>query len=307
MTIGDPTAFAPAPANRGLTRRGLLKGGLGLAGAAGLVMPGTTAYAAMEAANNLVITSYRLTPPGWPPGRKLTITAIADLHAGGPNMGLARVRQVVDAGNALGSDVTVVLGDYFATHRFVTEVVPHTAWAEELGRLRAPLGVYTILGNHDWWYDIAGVRKALGAVHLPVMENDAVLLGAPGRRFWLAGIGDQLAYWLGPSRFRGVDDLPGTLRKVTTDDPVILLVHEPDIFTRVPERVSLTIAGHTHGGQIRVPFVPPTWAPSAYGARFAYGHVVERGRHLIVSGGLGTSKVPLRLGVPPEIVHITLG
>lgn len=309
MTIGDPAAFVRPmpPSGGGLSRRGLLKTGLGLVGAAGLVLPGTGAYAAMEAANNLVITNYRLTPPGWPSGRRLTITAIADLHAGGPNMGLVRVRQVVDAGNALGSDLVVVLGDYFATHRFITEHVPNEAWAEEIGRLRAPLGVYSILGNHDWWYDIKGVRTALAKVHVPLMENDAVLLGEPGRRFWLAGLGDQLAYFLGPSRFRGVDDLPGTLKKITSDDPVVLLVHEPDIFTQVPVRVSLTIAGHTHGGQIRLPFVPPVWTPSAYGARFAYGHIVEQGRHLIVSGGLGTSKVPLRLGVPPEILHITLG
>jgi predicted MPP superfamily phosphohydrolase len=94
---------------------------------------------------------------------------------------------------------------------------------------------------------------------------------------------------------------------VSTDDPVILLVHEPDIFTQVPERVSLTLAGHTHGGQVRIPVVPPVWTPSQYGARFAYGHIVERGRHMIVSGGLGCSKVPLRLGMPPEIVRVTLG
>jgi predicted MPP superfamily phosphohydrolase len=311
MTIGDPTALAfvrPLPPGKGgLTRRGLLKGGLALTGIAGLMIPASGAYAAMEAANDLVVTDYRLTPPGWRADHRLTITVIADLHAGGPNMGLARVRQVVDAGNALGSDLIVVMGDYFATHRFITEHVPNAAWAEELARLRAPLGVYSILGNHDWWYDIAGVRKALAAVHLPLMENDAVLLGEPNRRFWLAGLGDQLAYWLGPSKFRGVDDLPATLKRIRTDDPVILLAHEPDIFTQVPERVSLTIAGHTHGGQIRVPFVPPVWAPSAYGARFAYGHIVERGRHLIVSGGLGCSKVPLRLGVPPEILRIELG
>ena len=74
-----------------------------------------------------------------------------------------------------------------------------------------------------------------------------------------------------------------------------------------PERVVLTLAGHTHGGQIVLPFVPPLWAPSEYGARFAYGHIVEEGRHMIVSGGLGCSNVPLRLGVPPEIVRVTLG
>jgi uncharacterized protein len=167
--------------------------------------------------------------------------------------------------------------------------------------------VHAILGNHDWWYDVQGVRNALAKVHIPLLENDAVLLGEPGKRFWLAGLGDQLAYWIGPSKFEGVDDLPGTLKRITTDDPVILLAHEPDIFTDVPARVALTLAGHTHGGQIRLPLLPPLWAPSKYGARFAYGHIVEQGRHMIVSGGLGCSKVPMRLGVPPEIVRIALG
>jgi predicted MPP superfamily phosphohydrolase len=75
----------------------------------------------------------------------------------------------------------------------------------------------------------------------------------------------------------------------------------------VPARVALTLSGHTHGGQIRVPLIWPVFVPSKYGARFAYGHVVEEARHLIVSGGLGTSLIPARLGVPPEIVHIQLG
>jgi predicted MPP superfamily phosphohydrolase len=88
---------------------------------------------------------------------------------------------------------------------------------------------------------------------------------------------------------------------------VILLAHEPDIFVRVPRRVSLTLAGHTHGGQIRIPLLWPGFVPSRYGARFAYGHIVEGGRHMIVSGGLGTSFPPVRLGVPPEIVHVEIG
>jgi predicted MPP superfamily phosphohydrolase len=309
MTVDAPSAFVPPkPASGGLTRRGLIKTGLGLTGLAGIVLPGTAAYAAMEAANDLSITDYRLTPPGWPSGQRLTIAVIADLHAGGPNMGATRVRQVVDAANTLACDLVVLLGDYFATHRFVTEVVPPAVWAAELARLRAPLGVHAILGNHDWWHGIESTRAALAQMRIPVMENDAILLGgAGGRRFWLAGLGDQLAYRLGPHRFRGVDDLPGTLKKISTDDPVILLVHEPDIFPQVPGRVALTLAGHTHGGQIRLPLVPPFWAPSAYGARFAYGHIVEQGRHMIVSGGIGTSQVPLRLGMPPEIVRVTLG
>lgn len=305
----DASRFGPrsAQARSGLSRRTVLKAGLGFAGVGGLVMPGTAAYAAVEAAHNLVVTRYRLNPPHWRKGHRLSIAVIADLHAGGPNMGRERVREVVDAANAQACDLTVILGDFFATHRFITEQVPPTVWAAELARLRSPLGVYAIYGNHDWWYDIEGVRQALRKVGIPAMENDAVRLGPQGSRFWLAGLGDQLAQWVGPSRFVGVDDLPGTLKRVDTDDPVVLLVHEPDIFVLVPERVSLTLAGHTHGGQIRLPLVPPSWAPSQFGARFAYGHIVESGRHMVVSGGLGCSKVPLRLGVPPEIVRIDLG
>jgi predicted MPP superfamily phosphohydrolase len=144
-------------------------------------------------------------------------------------------------------------------------------------------------------------------VHIPVLENDAVLLGKPGQRFWLAGLGDQIAFWLGSNRFRGVDDLPGTIRKVHSDDPVILIVHEPDIFPQVPNCVALTLAGHTYRGQIKLPMMHPLWVPSAFGARYAYVHIVENDRNMIVSGGLGVSFVPMRLGVPPEIVRVRLG
>ena len=287
-----------------ITRRGLVTG-LGVAGlqrkfACGLCGRHRAARAAHDALQPDAARLARRQAP-------VTIAVIADLHAGGPNMGVEQIRNMVDAAQAERADLIVLLGDFFATHKFVTERVPHPVWAAELGRLSAPLGVYAILGNHDWWFDIEGARRALACVNIPIMQNDAVLLGEPGGRFWLAGLGDTIAFRLGRGRYVGVDDLPGTLERVTTDDPVILLVHEPDIFVRVPKRVSLTLAGHTHGGQIRVPFVWPRFVPSRYGARFAYGHIVESGRHLIVSGGLGTSAVPMRLGVPPEIVRIELG
>jgi predicted MPP superfamily phosphohydrolase len=293
----------PAPARAGISRRRFM-GTLGLAGLGGL---GTVGYGAGVEAQSLVVTRYRPTPPRWPAGARLSISVIADPHAGGPNMLASHIDRIVETANRLNSDIVLLLGDYFATHRFVTERVPHHVWAGAFARLKAPLGTWAIFGNHDWWYDIDGVRRALAAVGIPVLENQAVLLGERGRRFWLAGLGDQLAHRLGPGRFKGVDDLPATLARIDTDDPVILMAHEPDIFTAVPERVTLTLAGHTHGGQIRVPLIWPKFVPSAYGARFAYGHIVEGGRHMIVSGGLGTSKVPMRLGVPPEIVRIELG
>ena len=306
MTLQTPDLFVSPAKPRLLTRRSLLKSGLVIAGVAG-VMPVTGAYAAAEAANDLVVTRYRLIPPHWPKNLRLSIAVVTDLHAGGPNMGRARIREVVDAANAQGCDLTVILGDFFATHHFITEHVPPPVWAAELARLRSPLGSYAIYGNHDWWYNIEGVRRALNKVGIPAMQNDAVRLSWQGARFWLAGLGDQLAHRIGPSKFIGVDDLPDTLKRVDTDDPIILLAHEPDIFAKVPERVSLTLAGHTHGGQIRLPMVPPYWVPSRYGTRYVYGHIIEDGRHMIVSGGLGCSKIPMRLGVPPEIVRVELG
>lgn len=299
------TARTGRSPGRHLTRRRFVATAAGILG---LSASATAAYAGAVEPRSLVVTRYAPKPRAWPAGRKLSITVIADLHAGGPDMTLSHVQQVVETAQALQGDLIVLLGDFKAWYKhFKFRSVADPIWAAELARLRAPLGTWAILGNHDWWHDLEGVRSALADVHIPLLENDAVLLGETGQRFWLAGLGDQLAYQLGPGRFRGVDDLPGTLARVQTDDPMILLAHEPDIFPQVPDRVALTLAGHTHGGQIRLPLIWPRYVPSIYGARYAYGHVVESDRHLIVSGGLGTSIIPARLGVPPEIVHVTLG
>jgi uncharacterized protein len=302
--IPPGTARTPVPDAPRVTRRRVLRNAAKLVG---LSAAATAVYATAIEPEGLIVTRYAPRPPGWPAGRKLSITVIADLHAGGPDMQLPHIRRIVDRASALNSDIVLMLGDFIASYRFAITHVPDPDWAAELARLKAPLGTWAILGNHDWWHDLKGVRGALGAVNIPILENDAVLLGPDGAKFWVAGIGDQLAIPLGHGRFRGVDDLPLTMSRITTDDPVLLMVHEPDIFTRVPPRVALTFAGHTHGGQIRVPFLWQHFVPSRYGARFAYGHIVEHDRHLIVSGGLGTSIIPARFGVPPEILHIELG
>jgi uncharacterized protein len=286
-----------------MSRRGLLLPGIG---AAGLPGPSTGVGTSTVETERLVTTSYRLAPPGWNAGH-LSVAAIADVHAGGPSMTLEHIRRIVCQTNALRPDLVVLLGDYVADHKFVTERVPPEVWAGEFARLGAPLGVWAILGNHDWWYGVDAVRRAFDKAGIRCLENRAVSLGKGDARFWIAGLGDQLAHRVGRGKFRGEDDLPGTLGQVTTDHPVILLAYEPDIFVMVPPRVCLTLAGHTHGGQIRIPLIWPSFVPSRYGARFAYGHIVETGRHMIVSAGLGTTFVPVRLGVPPKIVHIDIG
>lgn len=287
----------------------LAAGGVGLAG-----------YAfAIEPAWRLVVTRYRVTPPGWPPGFHLRAAVIADLHACDPFMSVARIARIVARTNALGADIILLLGDYVAGHRYVTKPVRSGEWAEALSHLEAPLGVHAILGNHDWWDDRAAQRRGHGPIiagralekaGIAVYHNDVARLAKGSERFWIAGLGDQLALvrgWRsGQGRYEGVDDLEGTLAKVTGDAPILLLAHEPDIFPRVPHRVALTLSGHTHGGQVRLLGYAPI-VPSRYGNRYAYGHVVEGGRHLVVSGGLGCSILPVRFGCPPEIVLVEIG
>src|SRR5579871_3504889 len=176
------------PLRLGLTRRRLIQS-FGLLGLSGFA---TAAYGVGIEPESLLVTRYRLTPPGWPAGRRLSINVIADLHAGGPNMAENHIERVIDIANLEPPDLVLLLGDYFATHRFVTRRVPHPVWAASLARLKSRLGTWAVFGNHDWWFDIAGVRAALAKVDIPVLENRAVLLGDQGQKFWLAGLGDQL-------------------------------------------------------------------------------------------------------------------
>lgn len=299
-----------------LTRRALLKG----AAALGLAMTTLGGYAlAIEPRFRLRVTRYAPDLPLWPKDLGLRLAILADIHAGEPYMPASRIGEIVSVTNELGADAVLLLGDYAASHRWQTRRVPSDQWANELSRLKAPLGVHAVLGNHDWWDDPeaqrrragpAVFRRALEAVGIPVYENDVIRISKGGRPFWLAGLGDQIAFRAGTRgrwiEWIGVDDLPGTLAKVTDDAPVILMAHEPDIFPKVPARVALTISGHTHGGQVRLAGYSPI-VPSMYGNRYAYGHIVEQRRHMIVSGGLGCSVLPVRLGVPPEIVLVELG
>jgi uncharacterized protein len=297
-----------------LSRRRFLQflAGIGAFGAS------TTAYGFGEPVFRLDVARYHLAPSRWPADFPLRIAVVADLHACDPWMTLDHIDEIVKRTNALNADLIVMLGDYVAGHRHITRKIPPDEWAPLLAQLKAPLGVHAILGNHDYWDDLSvqrngrgptAARRALETVGIPVYENDAVRLTSAGRRFWLAGLGDQLAY-LPARRFRpgvriGVDDLNATLAKVTDDAPVILLAHEPDVAARVPDRVALQLSGHTHGGQVRLFGWSPV-VPSRYGNRLAYGHARFE-CDVIVSGGLGCSIMPFRLGVPPEIVLVTLG
>ena len=158
----------------------------------------------------LVVTRYALTPSDWPADRKLSITVIADLHAGGPDMLLPHVREVVDTANALQSDLIVLLGDFIASYRSRSSGWPIRSGPPNSRGFSAPLGTWAILGNHDWWHDLAWrAQRARARCAFPCSKTMPCCSAGRGQKFWLAGIGDQLAYRLGHGRFRGVDDLAG--------------------------------------------------------------------------------------------------
>jgi predicted MPP superfamily phosphohydrolase len=264
------------------------------------------------------ITKYQLTPPNWTPGLKLKIAALADFHACDPWMTPDRIKSICDQANALEPDIILLLGDYAASMKMVRSYVDARDWAGAMARLKAPLGVHAIMGNHDYWDDDSFQQdptletfgeKALWEAGIPVYVNRSVRLEKDGRPFWLAGLGDQAA--LLPSRASGrrwtmgIDNLAATLAQVTDQNPVILLAHEPDVFAEISPRVSLTLSGHTHGGQVNLFGWAPI-VPSQYGSRYLGGHIVENGNHIVVSRGLGCSGLPIRFGAWPEILEVEL-
>src|SRR5262249_48362547 len=141
-----------------------------------------------------------------------------------------------------------------------TGTVPLKETARIAATLKAPLGVYSINGNHDWWGDHQAQRlrkgppeaqRAFEDAGIPVLSNKAVRLQKDGMPFWVTGTDSLVALWARHG-FQGMDDLAGTLAQVTDNAPVIHLAHEPDLFAKMPERVAITLSGHTHGGQIRI-------------------------------------------------------
>ena len=291
-----------------ISRRAFLQSAAGAVWAtAGL---GSYAFA-FEPGLRLKVASYSVTPPNWPTDLTLRAVVLADIHACEPWMPAARIRAIAELSNALKPDIIFLLGDFSGGHTIMTSPVMPEEWGEALSVLRAPLGSYAVLGNHDWLHgplpnmpgdDAVGVRNALIGANIKVLENRAVRLTKQGRPFWVAGLGDQLA---GPRGGRGIDDLPGTMAQIADSAPVLMLAHEPFIFRRMPDRVALTLSGHTHGGQVNLPFAE-TRLTRVFGD-LIYGHIVQKNRNLIISGGLGTSHAPVRFMRPPELVAVTIG
>jgi predicted MPP superfamily phosphohydrolase len=248
----------------------------------------------------------RLELPAWP--RELAgmrVAVVADLHAGGPQIDEERIDRIVERVSAEAVDLVALLGDYIdPTVAFGKWIEPEKIGAR-LGRIESRLGTYAVLGNHDWSHAGARMGEALRDAGIELLENRAVKVGADeagatpasARAFWIAGLGDLT---------KREADLDGTLAQVRDSAPVLLFSHNPDVFPDVPPRVALTLSGHTHGAQVDVPVLRDKLTPSRFGARYTGGHIEEGGRHLYVSDGIGTSRLPIRFRAKSSLPVIEL-
>ena len=245
----------------------------------------------------LVQRDYTVSPRGWPARCDgLRIDVVSDTHTGSPRNGIDNVDRWVGKLIASDSDVVLMAGDYVILSVFMGTYVPAETIAEHLRPLTARKPVYAVLGNHDWWKNGPEVSAAFAAAGVRMIDNAALPVTVRNCRFWLVGLGDLL---------EGYPDVAGAFAQVTDDAPVIALTHEPDLWPRIPQRAAFTVAGHTHGGQIN-PFgvmTPNGFVQGSHGLR---GLMTEGERSLFVTPGIGTSILPMRLGVPPEISRLTL-
>jgi predicted MPP superfamily phosphohydrolase len=227
----------------------------------------------------------------------LRVAVISDIHAGAWFVDNKKLRLIVERTNQLQPDLIVVAGDYMVSNTWHGERVEPEVIAAVLKDFRAPLGVYSVLGNHDWWYSGQKVRRGLEANGISVLDDEVVELKWRDSSFWLVGLADL---WTRPQ------NISQTIAKVPQGKPVIALTHNPDIFPRLPPSVQLLLAGHTHGGQVNFPIIGRPIEPSDFGQRYGAGHVFENGHHLFTTTGIGTSILPVRFRVPPEIVLLTI-
>jgi len=248
--------------------------------------------------NRLVVRPVTLSVLKWPPELSgLRVAVISDVHTGGPFIDEKKLQEIVARTNAQNPDLIVLLGDYISPDSWYSHRVTPEVTAGVLKNLHAPLGVFTVLGNHDWWFDGTRVRRAFEANGIRVLEDEVYESKWHDHSIWLAGLADL---WTRPQHVQQ------TIAKAPQGAIVLALTHNPDIFPRVPDTVPLLLAGHTHGGQVNLPFIGPPAASSERATKFFAGHYVENGHDLFITTGIGISLFPMRFRVPPEIVILTI-
>ncbi len=265
---------------------------LGLALAGALLL----AFSYWTAVSDPVVRTARVAVAGWPSGApRLRLLLLSDVHVGGPDMPPARLRRIVGQINRLEPDLVLIAGDLVTDKRLATRYYSHDEAVAPLAGFRPRLATVAVLGNHDHWRDAPAARRALARAGIRLLENQAVQLGPVA----VGGLDDD---------FTDRADLPATLAALRAlKGPKLILSHSPDPFADPAPDVFLMLAGHTHCGQVALPLIGPLSTMSEHGRRYACGLVREGGRTLVVTAGLGTSGIPLRLGAVPDMWRVEIG
>lgn len=245
----------------------------------------------------------------------LRIVAIGDVHGGSNAVDEEMLDRVVALANLQDPDLVVLLGDYVAHGYIYSPSRPyHTRMdvnliAGKLGGLRAKEGVFAVLGNHDGWHGDKKIADELTAAGIRVLQNEVVRIDRNGRPLRIFGTIDHLQM---QKSWKETSAELRTIVESSGSGDIIVLQHSPDVFPvitgelTISDELRLMIAAHTHGGQIRLPLLGRPGIPSSYGQKYAYGHIRENDVDMFVTSGIGTSVLPFRFLVPPEIAVITL-
>ena len=223
----------------------------------------------------------------------LRLVHLTDLHFG-PRVPTSVIERAVDIANTLRGDAVVITGDFISR----AEPADLAALADTLRRLDAPLGVYGVLGNHDYWTNACAVRGALAQAGVRLLDNASVEWRRGDSALYLAGVDD---HWEGHA------DLIRALAAMPATGIAILLAHEPD-FADVAAgdaRVRLQLSGHSHGGQVRDLAGQPLELP-AFAHRYPLGRNEVGDLTVYASRGVGVTGPPIRLNCPPEVTLIDL-
>lgn len=233
-----------------------------------------------------------------------TIAVLSDFHYD-PYFSVHPLRASIAMVNGLHPELIVLAGDFVSVPLFGDPAAAASAaepCAQLLRQMKAPHGLWAVMGNHDCFTDSDRVTSALRAEGIQVLSNQSVPIeaagaGGAGGRFWLGGVDDVLC---------GGADLAATLHDVPADEASVLLAHEPDYADYVARfPIDLQISGHSHGGQVRAPLVGPVFLP-AMAKKYIWGLYKIGGLTLYTNPGLGTVDLPVRWNCPPEITLLTL-